>query len=225
MNSIDQLLQKLQYWIRSKPLLYRFTLGTRILLAIGFIPTGFVKLLGYRFTTLSIDSDVGLFFETLYQSGLYWNFLGLTQILAGILVLLPATTALGALLFFGIMMNIFLITISYDFAYTPVITFQMLMASIWLIIWDYDRFRGLIFNSETTFENKRNSDLKAQLPRLTLENSYERAVYITGTVAGLLFFGMLRGMVVPAGFEILLLSVCLICFLTAIVFGFRKTNG
>lgn len=225
MNSVDKLLQKTQCRIRSKPLLYRLTLGTRIMLAIGFIPTGFVKLLGYRFTVMSVESDIGLFFETLYQSGLYWNFLGLTQVLAGILVLIPSTAAVGALLFFGIMMNIFLVTISYDFAFTPVITFQMLLATIWLLMWDYHRFRGILFNDATNIVHKQNRDLKTQLSELTLKNSYERAVYITGTVAGLLLFGMLRGLVLPAGFEFLLLSVCLICFITAIVFGIRTANG
>ncbi len=117
-----------------------------------------------------------------------------------------------------------MIEISYDFAYSPVITFQMLLALIWLIIWDYDRFRGLIFNGESMFENTRSSEIKAPLPRLTLENSYERIVYITGTAAGLLFFGMLRGLVLPAGFDYMFLTVCLICFITAIIFGLRNAK-
>jgi len=77
--------------MRSQPLLYRLTLGTRVLLAAGFIPTGMVKLLGERFTTMSPDTALGGFFETLYQSGLYWQFLGATQVVAGVLILLPAT--------------------------------------------------------------------------------------------------------------------------------------
>lgn len=224
MNTIDHFLLQTQIWIRSKPLLYRFTLGTRILLSVGFIPTGLVKLLGFRFTVLSIESDVGMFFETLYQSGIYWKFLGLTQILAGIFVLIPATSALGALLFIGIMINIFLITVSYDFAYTPVITFQMLLASLWLILWDYNRFRGLLFSNMTIYAKKQNSGYEVIQPQLTLENSFERAVYVTGTIAGLIFFGILRGLVLPSGFDILLLSVCLACFFIAIVFGIRNAK-
>lgn len=88
------------------PLLYRFTLGIRALLAMGFIPTGMVKLLGYRFTSLITESAVGAFFEALYQSGMYWNFIGFTQVMAGILILVPASSALGALLFLGIILNI-----------------------------------------------------------------------------------------------------------------------
>ena len=46
MYHFNRLLSTLQRWIRSRPLLYRLTLGTRVLLAVGFIPSGLVKLLG-----------------------------------------------------------------------------------------------------------------------------------------------------------------------------------
>ncbi len=226
MNTIDIFIQKFQFWSRSKPLLYRFTLGTKILLAIGFIPTGLIKLLGYRFTNLSEVSEVGTFFEVLYQSGLYWNFLGFTQVLAGVMILIPAVSAVGTLLFLGIILNIFMITISYDFAFTPVITSQMLLAIIWLMLWDYDRFRGLFISRSvidagfsTSFESK-----PFVLPQPTLENNFELIVYITGALAGLLFFGMLRGLILPAGFDFILLSLCLICFITAIVLGLRYSR-
>ncbi len=229
MNSTDHYFQEIQLWVRSKPLLYRFTLGTRILLAIGFIPTGLVKLFGYRFTILPVDSDVGAFFEILYQSGLYWNFLGLTQVLAGVMILIPAVSAVGALMFLGIILNIFIITISYDFAYTPVITSQMFLASIWLILWDYDRFRGLTISRSMMYENSVSTFVSLaskanKLPQLTLENSFERTVYITGTLAGLLFFGVLRGLVLPSGFEYILLFICFACFITAIVLGLRYSR-
>lgn len=230
MNLTDDFLQKFQFWIRSKALLYRFTLGTRVLLAVGFIPTGLVKLFGYRFANLSIDSDVGAFFEILYQSGLYWNFLGFTQVLAGVMVLIPALSAVGALLFLGIMLNIFIITLSYDFAYTAVITSQMLLASIWLIMWDYDRFRGLIFNRSLSSGMKESAShtqisQPVIMPQHTLKNTLERGVYVIGTVAGLLFFSMLRGLVLPSGFEYILLILCFASFLTVIILGIRYTRS
>lgn len=230
MNKIDHFLQNFQFWIRSKSLLYRFTLGTRILLAIGFIPTGMVKLLGYRFTTMTLESDVGAFFEILYQSGLYWNFLGFTQILAGVMVLIPATSALGAVLFLCIILNIFMITISYDFAFTPVITFQMLLASIWLILWDYDQFRSLLFNRSMISGNSESATTTAaikpaMLPKPALENSLERGVYIAGAVSGLLFFGILRGLDVPSEFIFIILTACIACFIGAIIFGIRNARS
>jgi len=67
LRRVDHTPGSLQRWARSRPVLYRLTLGTRLLLAVGFIPTGTVKLLGRRFTSMSPESDIGLFFETLYR--------------------------------------------------------------------------------------------------------------------------------------------------------------
>ena len=55
----DLLLSAWQRWVRARPVLYRLTLGTRVLLAVGFIPTGAVNLLGRRFTSMSPESDIG----------------------------------------------------------------------------------------------------------------------------------------------------------------------
>jgi|AntRauTorcE11897_2_1112592.scaffolds.fasta_scaffold41710_1 uncharacterized membrane protein YphA (DoxX/SURF4 family) len=222
MDKVDYFLQETQLWIRQKPLLYRFTLGIRSLLAIGFIPTGMVKLLGYRFTTMNLETPIGAFFEAMYQSGPYWRFLGITQVLAGILVLIPATSALGAITFLGILINIFIITISYDFNFTPVITFSMLLASVWLVVWDYNRFRSIIFNSESRYKSFQKASSEVKLPGQTLENWYERSVYITGTLAGLLFFSMLRGLPLPDGSGLVLLSVGALAFIIAIVFALRN---
>ncbi len=60
-HRLDRLACALQRWVRSRPVLYRLTLGTRVLFAVGFIPTGAVKLLGRRFTSMSPESDIDLF--------------------------------------------------------------------------------------------------------------------------------------------------------------------
>ena len=53
--------------VRSKALVFRFTVFTRVLLAASFIPTGMVKLLGRRFTTIPDSTPIGAFFESMYQ--------------------------------------------------------------------------------------------------------------------------------------------------------------
>jgi hypothetical protein len=53
------------------PAAARLTLMSRILLAVAFIPTGSVKLMGERFTSLGMDTSVGAFFEAMYQTGAY----------------------------------------------------------------------------------------------------------------------------------------------------------
>lgn len=180
MKRLDLIFLRWQRRARSHALLYRFTLATRILLAVGFIPTGMVKLLGRRFTTMSPAYPIGAFFETLYQSGPYWHFIGLAQVLAGICVLVPATATLGALLFFPIMLNIFVITLSYDFHFTPVVTGLMLLAGLYLLCWDYDRLRPIL--GAATFETQSHGSL----PEHRL-GTVEWAVYVVGAASALYF--------------------------------------
>lgn len=128
---------KREKWLRA------FTLLTRVLLAIGFTPSGLTKLLGNRFTRLSPETSIGYFFEALYRSGFYWNFIGLAQLTAALLLVIPRTSLIGALIYFPIILNIFIITISMEFRGTPMITGLMLAANIYLLCWDWDRLRCL----------------------------------------------------------------------------------
>lgn len=125
-------------WLR------RFTVMTRVLLALGFTPSGLTKLLGNRFTILGVETPVGFFFEALYRSGFYWNFIGACQLLAALLLLIPRTATLGALVYFPLILNIFVITVSLHFTGTPVITGLMLLASTYLVCWDADKLKPLI---------------------------------------------------------------------------------
>lgn len=130
--------------VRATPFFWRLTLFTRILLATGFIPTGLVKLLGLRFTVIAPDNPIGAFFEAMYQTGLYWRFLGASQVAAGLLLLVPRWAHLGALLFLPIMVNIFVVTVALSFTGTPVVTGLMLLAVVYLCAWDYHRIRSIL---------------------------------------------------------------------------------
>uniref|UniRef100_UPI0035CBD39B hypothetical protein n=1 Tax=uncultured Nostoc sp. TaxID=340711 RepID=UPI0035CBD39B len=132
-----------------------FTIYLRYLLGTAFVFASIVKIQGQRFTTNSgsgapINESWHLF-ETLYQSGLYWQFIGWGQCLAGFLLMTQLFSTLGAVLFLPIMLNIFVITISYYFAATPIITFLMLLANIYLLIWDWPRLSVVIWPFQSTF--------------------------------------------------------------------------
>lgn len=215
MPHVDHILSALQRWVRSRAILYRLTLGTRVLLAVGFIPTGMVKLLGRRFTGMSPQSEIGGFFETLYRSGPYWRFLGLAQVLAGLLVLSRKTATLGAIAFFAIMLNVFFITISYDFRGTPVVTGLMLLSTVYLLLWDYDRLRGLFgLGAEGA---------AAPPPEQSLSGRLERGAYIAGTACGLALFSALRNLLIPPAWSMWLALGCLLCLLVALWCGlFRR---
>ncbi len=127
--------------IRHKKLFVLFTWGTRILLALSFIPSGIKKFLGERFTILDIESPIGFFFEALYRTGWYWNFLGFMQLLVALLLLIPRTSFLGAILYFPIIVNIFIIVVAMHFTGTPYIVGLMLLANLYLLFWDYNKIK------------------------------------------------------------------------------------
>lgn len=183
---MERLLDELQLKARRSSWLARLAVCTRILLAAAFIPTGLVKILNQRFTSLPPSHPVGALFEALFQTGGYWQFLGWTQVVAGLLLLVPATAAIGALLFLAIAVNIFVITATLGFVGTPVITGLMLLAVLFLVCWDYHRWRGLLFTSHVAVP-------PAQLPLRW--RGFELSLLWLGGASGLLFFLGTRSLV------------------------------
>jgi uncharacterized membrane protein YphA (DoxX/SURF4 family) len=161
----------------------RLAILSRILLALAFIPTGMVKVLGQRFTVMGTDTTVGYFFEAMYQSGFYWNFIGLGQVVAGILLLIPATATLGAVAFFPIVLNITVVTWSVGFVGTTYITTLMLLASVFLLCWDWDRLRNILV-----------APAPRTLPTPAPLAPLERAGYLIGTTAGMAVMLMTRSL-------------------------------
>jgi len=141
--------------IRRKVWAQIFIIYTRYLIGGTFVFASLIKIKGNRFTSESgaenaIDSSLH-FFETMYQSGLYWKFIGIGQLLAGLLLMTQRYAKLGALVNFPIILNIFVITLSYDFAFTPVVTGLMLMANLLLLFWDWNELK-ILFNFRPVFE-------------------------------------------------------------------------
>ncbi|MDR6561068.1 MULTISPECIES: hypothetical protein [unclassified Arcicella] len=122
----------------------------RYLIGFAFVPSGLTKLMGNRFTTIPISNPIGFFFEAMYQTGIYWQFLGFTQIIAALLLMTQRFATLGNLIFLGIITNIFLITFSMDFTGTVYITFLLLIASIGLLLWDFPKWKTLFFSDNFT---------------------------------------------------------------------------
>lgn len=144
MDREESSLDRVHARVRQQRYLKVFTVCTRILLALGFLPSGITKVRGERFTTLGLDNPVGFFFESLYRTGFYWKFLGLCQLAAALLLVIPRTATVGALLYFPLILNIFVITVSLHFTGTPFIAGLMLLANLYLLCWDYDKLKHLI---------------------------------------------------------------------------------
>ena len=131
--------------LRTQYTLNLFVWLSRYLLAFAFIPSGMKKVLGQRFTTIGIENNIGFFFEALYRSGMYWNFIGWSQVFAAFLLMTQRFASAGNLIYFFIIANIFSITISMHFDGTWVITLLMMLASASLLICDANKFQYIFY--------------------------------------------------------------------------------
>jgi uncharacterized membrane protein YphA (DoxX/SURF4 family) len=121
-----------------------FAVFCRIVLALGFIPSGFVKVMGERFASgLSVNHPLGHYLEALHQTDYYYTFIGVSQLIIALMLLIPRTALLGALMYFPIILNICILAYAVRFEGTRITTL-MLLANSYLLCWDYDRLKYIL---------------------------------------------------------------------------------
>ena len=120
-----------------------FAVACRVALALGFIPSGIVKVMGERFTGLPANHPLGHYFDALYLTGFYYRFIGVGQLTAALLLLIPRTSLLGAILYFPIIFNICVLAYATRFEGTRITTL-MLLANLYLLCWDYGRLKSIL---------------------------------------------------------------------------------
>src|SRR5690348_11790542 len=108
-------------WFRQKTVMRIALLVCRLIVGIAFVAYGTVKLLGGQFHhgDFVIDSRttdgtwlVWCFFG---YSPVYARFIGLCELVPGLLVLFPRTTTLGALALLAVSLNITVMDFCFDF--------------------------------------------------------------------------------------------------------------
>lgn len=122
-----------------------FSIFCRVSLAVGFLAAGYVKIIDERFANgLSIIHPMGSYLEALHHTGYYYTFIGIAQILAAILLLIPRTVFLGALLYFPIILNIWILSLAVRFEGSALTAPLMVLANLFLLCWNYDRLKFLL---------------------------------------------------------------------------------
>ena len=121
--------------------LHYFAIFCRVSLAAGFIPSGMQKVLGERFTVLAVNHPMGNFLEAFHHTGYYYPFVGLMQVLAAILLLIPRTVTIGAVIYLPIILNICILSLAVRFDGSLVTSPLMLCAVLFLLCWDYHKFK------------------------------------------------------------------------------------
>ena len=146
-STFEQIYTKIKsnlwYWL--------FSLFCRISLAFAFISAGLVKIFGERFANgLSTLHPMGAYLEALHQTGYYYTFIGYAQVIAAVLLLIPRTVTLGALLYLPIIVNIWILSFAVRFEGSFVTSPLMVLANVFLLVWNYDKLKFIIPSKNIT---------------------------------------------------------------------------
>jgi hypothetical protein len=157
--SISSTLDRLHAQARQNSWLWLFSIFCRLSLALGFIPAAIVKLIDERFASgLHAKHPMGAFLETLHQTGYYYTFIGVVQLLAAIFLLIPRTVTLGAFLYFPIILNITVLTYATRFDGSLFTAPLMTLANLYLLGWNYEKWKYILpFNRLAEDVTKRKS--------------------------------------------------------------------
>ncbi|RWY48008.1 DoxX family protein [Mucilaginibacter gilvus] len=137
-------LEEIYYEAKADKWLKRFAVFCRVALAVAFLIAGFVKIMGERFAAgLPSNNPLGHYFDALYITGYYYTFIGIGQVIIAILILIPRTSLLGALMYFPVIINILVLTYATRFDGTREVT-MMALANLFLLVWDYDRLKHIL---------------------------------------------------------------------------------
>lgn len=143
--SIASTLDRLHSQAKKNRWLWLFSIFNRLALAAGFIPAGIVKIMDERFASgLSVVHPMGTYLEALHHTGFYYTFIGIAQILAAILLLIPRTVTLGAFLYFPIILNICILTFAVRFDGSLFTAPLMTLANLFLLGWNYEKWKYIL---------------------------------------------------------------------------------
>lgn len=145
MKKIEEFFDRLHSGVVQIRLMRLFTAFVRPLLALAFIPPSIPKITHQPFTSIPRSNPIGAYFGALYDTGFYYDFLGWSQLAAALLLLIPRTSHLGALLFFPIILNITVLTNSVGFKGTWLVTILMSLACLYLVCWEYPKWKSILF--------------------------------------------------------------------------------
>ena len=141
--------------LKQYKILQIFTISIRYLLGTSFVWASIFKIQGRRFTPQSAENEpinsLNHLLESMYQSGIYWHFIGWIQLMAGFLLMSQRFSTLGAVVFFPIMLNIFILTTSFNSVGILTITFLMSLINVYLLLWDWNKLKFIALTNPKNY--------------------------------------------------------------------------
>ncbi|MEI9946447.1 MAG: DoxX family protein [Chitinophagaceae bacterium] len=184
--SISSTLDRVHFQAKHNKWMRYFTILNRIGLAIGFLPSGFVKIAEERFTALSVNHPMGNYLEALHRTGWYYPFIGVMQVTAAILLLIPRTAILGALIYFPIILNIAILSFAVRFDGSLFSAPLMILSNLYLLCWEYDKLKFILpFNHHKNIEPAKPVVASNKFPI-----RFFSGVFVTVVLLELLLFNM-----------------------------------
>ena len=117
-----------------------------LLFGLMFINVGLNKFFNYMPTPENLPEKMVKAMATFTEIGWLMPLIGLTEILGGVLIMVPKTRALGALIIFPVMVGIFLTNIVQDTSGLP-IAIILGAILIWIIFDNREKYLLLLNNS------------------------------------------------------------------------------
>jgi uncharacterized membrane protein YphA (DoxX/SURF4 family) len=146
---ISDRLNELHAKARANKWMGYFTTFTRLALVAGFLPAGYVKIIGERFTDLHNNQPMGHYLEAIHHTGYYYTSIGYAQILAALLLLIPRTVVLGTLIYLPIILNICILSLAVRFEGSLLTAPLMVIACLYLLCWHYDQIKYIFPFNQT----------------------------------------------------------------------------
>jgi hypothetical protein len=126
---------------------------------------------------LSINHPMGSYLEALHHTGYYYTFIGVVQMVAAIMLLIPSYVTLGAFLYFPIILNICILTYALRFDGSLFTAPLMVLANLYLIGWNYEKWKYILpFNrlaNDVDAAKRKSPESDVQIQ----ESAGERAVF------------------------------------------------
>ncbi len=87
---------------------------------------------------------MGHYLDAFYFTGYYYTFVGVLQVTAAILLLIPRTATLGAFIYFPIILNICILSLAVRFDGSLFSSPLMVLANLYLLCWDYHKWKFIL---------------------------------------------------------------------------------
>jgi hypothetical protein len=122
---------------------------------------------------------MGHYLEALHHTGYYYTFIGVVQVAAAIMLLIPRTVTLGAFLYFPIILNICILMYAVRFDGSLFTAPLMVLANLYILGWNYEKWKYILPFNRPANDNDVTKRKSLESYVQTQEGAGERAVFST----------------------------------------------